>query len=182
MIVLGIDPGARETGIAIAETADRTLLAAYTVKRPTGSPLLDVEDRYLFDVQAAVEQAVRDFDVRLAAVEGLRRPSWRKQGKVSPIDPSAVMATAVVLGAVRVVLRHRLPVPYVVVPPDRNGAVLSWRAYPPPIAPAPGGRGQDKHRHERSAFDVACAAPSILAMARASRSPLTGSDRSKVDR
>lgn len=165
MIVVGVDPGARETGLAIVRYGDGELLDSATIRRPARSPVLDVEPEYLFEVASAVAAAV-DPDVALLAVERVQRPAWRVAGKVKPTDPSAIIATGIVFGAI---LGRAWPVPVVIVDPHRNGS-RPFGTYPPQLVTEPERRGtgwelrpagDGKLRHERSAYDVACRAPML---------------------
>jgi hypothetical protein len=60
------------------------------------------------------------------------------------------MATALVFGAI---VGRAWTVPLVAINPGRNGSALPLDQYPDPLATT--GKGGDKRRHERSAFDVA---------------------------
>jgi hypothetical protein len=170
VIVLGIDPGAVHTGLALIDAADfmqrPALIESRTVTRDdrlVDEELLDVPDAYLLAVcSAAVEYAVRIRPtpgvraVHVVGIEGIRRPSWRHAGKVKPVDPSAFMATGIVLGALRAALAvstetGRIPVK--IVRPLGNGRLFPLNAYPDPLATD--GKGHDARRHERSAYDVA---------------------------
>lgn len=189
MIVVGVDPGARETGVALVDTRTREILASTTVRRPAAAqaPILEVEPDYLVDVVAVVHAyafGTRDprasaapyfRDAELVAVEGVRRPSWRVAGKVKPTDPSAIIATAFVAGAV---LARSWGVPLVVVPPGRNGS-QEYGTYPAELVTASERRGSGwelrlagdgQLRHERSAYDVALAGPFRLGVAQRSGS------------
>jgi hypothetical protein len=156
MIVVGVDPGAKWTGISVVGLGDLYpyLLASTTITRPQdGRELLDVPRSYLLDVNAAILAGVRDHDAQRIAVETVKRPAWRVKGKVKPLDPTAIMATALVLGSI---LGRSWPVELVRIPPRANGRLLPLNRYPKPLATD--GVGQDKRRHERSAFDVALSA------------------------
>lgn len=188
MIVVGVDPGARHTGIAVLDTTLANgpggyppaggvphLLASTTVTRTDDGPLTEPPAAYLLDVLAAIVEVVRDetrpFDglgsVDLIAVEGVTAPHWHNRGKASPIRPDAIIGTAIVYGAV---LGRAWGIPLVTVPPGRNGHALPLTAYPAPLATT--GRGQDKRRHERSAYDVAHrAATTPQALIRNGRTP-----------
>lgn len=161
MIVVGVDPGARWTGLAIVD--GRTLLASCTIERPGASELLDVEPAYLTEIAAGVVDAVRHRGAELLAVERVRRPSWRIKGTEKPLDPTAIMATAVVFGGI---IGRGFGVPLVTIPPDGNGS-RPWTTYPAQLRPREGGKGGDKLRHERSAYDVATLAVQYRALARA---------------
>lgn len=177
MIVLGVDPGGRDTGIAVVDVAATaaystpTLLASTTVHRADDGPLTHVPETYLRDVLAVILTLREDPaglapDVELIAVEGVEAPNWHHGGKAKPIKPDAIIATAQVLGAV---LGRSWTVPVVRVRPGRNGHALPLDAYPGYLATK--GKGQDKRRHERSAYDVACQGPAVLRFARAGVTP-----------
>ena len=160
MIVLGIDPGAVATGLALideAPFATPLLLDSHTIERgpraeeETGE-LVDVPDLYLRHVNADAALWAKNRRVEVVGIEGIRRPSWRHAGKVKPVDPSAIMATGIVLGALRAAM-HIAQVPVVIVRPLGNGRLFPLNAYPGPLATD--GAGRDKRRHERSAYDVA---------------------------
>lgn len=173
MIVVGVDPGAVDTGLVVLDTSPAVtarrpagsiaLLSTATISRPAepGRDLLNVPDEYLIDVNAAIASAVREYAPDLIGVENVKRPAWRVGGKVKPLDPTAIMATSIVLGAV---LGRRWTVDLVRVPPDGNGSILPLHAYPEPLATK--GKGHDKRRHERSAFDVALRARDLRNYAR----------------
>lgn len=135
MIALGIDPGARWTAFALIDTS------------PT-------RPEYLNAVASTVE-IMAHYDavsVDVIGVEWIRRPSWRVKGKAKPLDPTAILATGIVLGVVEATLR-RCAHPIVRIGPSGNGRLLPLTAYPGPLAT--GGKGTDARRHERSAYDVA---------------------------
>lgn len=160
MIVVGVDPGSRDTGIAVVEDLEQfgelpRLLASVTVHRGDDGPLIDPPDAYLVDVNAAILDAVRTWTpghrtVSLLAIEGISAPKGFAKGKKHTLDPAPLIGTALVLGAV---LGRSWPVPVVRIPPGDNGRRLPLRDYPGPLATR--GKGYDKRRHERSAYDVA---------------------------
>lgn len=158
-VIVGVDPGAKETGIAVVDwtfltAGPPTLLASTTVVRVDDEPLIAPSRAYLHDVRAAVLGALVDYAGEGLGVEGLVRP----KGQVRIIDPSALVATAQVLGAVLgSTYRH----PVVSVAPARNGHLFPLHVYPAPIGTR--GKGHDKRRHERSAYDVAVTASNELA-------------------
>lgn len=156
MRVLGVDPGARSTGYAVIDTngyAMPTLLRWAVLDRPKdGTPLEAVPREYLVDVVAAAADAIRETDAELLSVEGIRKPNPhvnRRNGNAI-IDPAGLLGTATILGA----LHGRLwSVPVVIVPPGQNGTYLPLNRYPDPIGTT--GKGNDRKRHARSAYDVA---------------------------
>lgn len=173
MIVCGVDPGSRSTGVAVIDEGarrDSGYLASTTVHRPEdGSELLEPPRDYLDDVAATILAGIRDHSGDLLAVEGIRRPSWHMDGKAKPTDPSGIIATAIVFGAV---FGRPWPVPIVVVPPGGNGrqplAFYPGRLIPPgkTLAQIATMKGKDKLRHERAAFDVAHRARAARTLAR----------------
>lgn len=181
-VVVGVDPGGRHTGIAVIDTtAEPTrpvrgiddvwrtpipaLLSSTTVARPDveGEPLTYVPAAYLHDVNAAILEAVRApesvrgwaGDVDLIAVERVETPKGFAGGKRHTIDPAGLIAASIVLGAV---LGRSWGIPVVAVRAGGNGHALPLDRYPAPLATA--GKGHDRRRHERSAYDVAVRAAS----------------------
>lgn len=167
VIALGIDPGARWTALVVIDDDRRgvpALLEAITVDRGErqGDDLLDLPAAYVDAVltQTAALLAELDDELDVAGVEWIRRPSWRVKGREKPLDPSAIIATGIVLGLVVGEIRARTlaspcstPVALERVRPMGNGRLLPLTAYPAPLGVA--GKGTDKRRHERSAYDVA---------------------------
>lgn len=175
MIALGIDPGARWTAFALIDTTDTTrrpeLIDALTIDRrdeslyagrrggiPEGASQLadplDLPDEYL-EAVAQTATILGNHDSappNVIGVEWIRRPSWRVAGREKPLDPGAILATAIVAGVILGELR-RNPTHLERVRPMGNGRLLPLTAYPDPISTT--GAGHDKHRHERSAYDVA---------------------------
>ena len=155
MRVLGIDPGAKVTGMCVID--GREVIASVDVA--TAHDLFPAHRTY---IQEVVNQAYRLLDslqVQTVAVEAITRPSWHMKGRAAA-DPTALLATAEVLGGV---LGFAWPVPIVQVQPGKNGS-QPFGTYPPNlITPAErraqgwqlktAGKGQ--LCHQRSAFDVA---------------------------
>lgn len=181
MIVVGVDPGARDTGVTIVDTphtagtsrpATVLVLASLTVSTPKRPHLVNVPPVYLRDVCVAITDALSTYGAELIAVEGVTKPTGFAHGRKAMLDPSVLVATGVVFGAV---LGRSWGVPLVVVRPGGNGH-RAWATYPhevrsaaderaaaaTPFAPA----GDGQRRHERSAFDVARHGPAALALAR----------------
>ena len=76
---------------------------------------------------------------------------------MKPLNPAAIIGTAVVLGHV---LGWDHPTATLVrVAPLGNGRLFPLTAYPGPLAT--NGKGTDARRHERSAFDVAVSAAAL---------------------
>lgn len=165
MIVVGVDPGGRDTGIVVINTSARSipgmLLRHFTVTNPA-KDLLDTSPAYLMDVNASILMAIRETDAEAVGMEGLRAPSSHIRGEKSFVRPRDVMAVALVVGSI---LGRSWPVGLVKIAPGGNGKTLPRTQYPEAIRMAEGGRGSDKRRHERSAFDVARQVPWARAIA-----------------
>lgn len=158
MIVLGIDPGARTTGFCLRRGDN--VLAAGDVTRDRDEGPLGVGPGYCAAVLRAIAQITSgEFGRDLIAVEDVHRPNWhvldRRGGARAAADPTALLGTAIVLGAVL----GRYP-SAVRVPPGRNGAG-ALRAYPRELVSdqerrhGTGRTGGGRLRHARSAYDVA---------------------------
>lgn len=184
MIVIGVDPGGRDTGLVVIDdappvTRDRPagaidLLESLTIRRAdsaAGTPIEAVPRTYLLDVMSAVRDllqihvgdARRGTSHALIAVEGVVKPTGHAGGRRGHlIDPAGLLATAQVLGAI---LARAWSVPVVRVPPGGNGSALPWTAYPEQIR-AKSPLGKDNRRHMRSAYDVALLARQTLTLER----------------
>lgn len=159
-IVLGVDPGLRETGLALVD--GRTLLAAGTVTRdgppvPIGRQLTGVDGLTYLDRLGSTLDGLEQLVVAprrlLVAVEDVVNPSPH----MGTTNPAGIIATAVALGYVIGWAEAIDGVELVTVRPARNGAGIAAQ-YPAQLLDrggkvSPGG----KRRHERSAYDVALA-------------------------
>ena len=181
MRVLGIDPGARGSGIVLVDTATREVLDARTIRRPD-EPLVQVSPGHLAAIVDAIfttcasngDPAKRP---DLIAVEGVVEPSPhanRANGRATT-NVGAILATSIVLGTVLAAASSALCPPLVVIRPGRNGS-QALGTYPPELV-APGERrdsktpsggripwqvrpaGKGALKDQRSAFDVAMQAP-----------------------
>ncbi len=151
--VLGIDPGARATGLCVLSgdqiVAHRTITSE--------GEIFPAERRYVLAVLEAGATLRQIHDVDLVAVETITRPSWHMKGRAA-VDPTALLATAEVLGAVLGVTgpstspksdptktghNHSAPTRELVSPAERRKAGWENRI------------GGGQLRHARSAYDVA---------------------------
>ena len=153
---IGVDPGARYTGVVVRRGND--LLDHRTYTRVSTGELPDRAylRRIVLDLMDLVELHGAG-----VAVEGVQKPSpfMGKTGNVSFSNVTGILGTAAVWGAVVAVL------PAQIVPPGKNGSA-PMRAYPVELRPTSGrGAGKDKLRHERSAWDVAGAASAAARLA-----------------
>jgi hypothetical protein len=153
LTVIGVDPGARETGLVLGQWAAGrlTLTDHRVVRRVDARPVLDVPTAYLAELVAKLRSWTTG-GPGLVAIEGVTVP--HPHGRRGLISPAAPMATAVVFGAV---LGQAWPWPVTVIAPAQHGK-LPAGCYPPGIRGRPGGKGADRLRHCRSAWDVARAA------------------------
>lgn len=175
VILLGVDPGARSTGLALVQTGDGTttprglLLWSATITNP--GALLPVDRTYLLDVLGAIVDATRAArtPVDLIGLEEVSRPRQHLDGKRArdgrggaAADPTALLGTAEVRGAVAG--RH-YGCPVVNVAAGKHGQ-NDLRLYPPALLDTGGlARPGGKRRHERAAYDIALAAPAYARMA-----------------
>lgn len=157
-IVVGVDPGARSTGVVVVSAGE----VIHCVLLENKGALLPVPAGYVAGVVGEVTGLVARFPGCVVAVEGVNRPSWHvaksaKRGAAS--NPTGVIGTAVVLGAVMGACPD-----CVVVPPGRNGS-RPLGAYPDCLVGVGEKRregwrsrvGTGAKRHVRSAFDIAVA-------------------------
>ena len=152
--VLGIDPGARATGLCVL-SGDQ-IVAHQTVT--SEGEIFPAERRYVLAVLEAGAALLQIHDIDLLAVETITRPSWHMKGRAA-VDPTALLATAEVLGAVLGVV---WPVNVTQIRPNKNGS-QPLGTYPGELV-SPGERrkagwenriGGGQLRHARSAYDVA---------------------------
>lgn len=159
-IVLGVDPGAKDTGICVVR--GREVLASETVT--TAGEWFPADCDYLQEVVATIIRRLGHYvpgEIALVAVETITKPNWHMGRGGAAANPTALLATAQVLGAV---LAHPWPVPIVTVRPNKNGS-QPLGTYPPELVSAAERRatnwqlkiGTGKLKHQRSAFDVALA-------------------------
>lgn len=171
VLITGVDPGARWTGIVIR--SGRELIAHDVATRPKESPISDLgagldlwREQVLDAVHGSLVTAREHGDQIALAVEGIVPPSphVRRRDGNSLTDPTAIMATAVIFGALLQEYNGRV----IIVPPGGNGSRV-MDSYPVEIrgsGRALKGPPMDKNRHARSAWDVAGAAPFLLGVSR----------------
>jgi hypothetical protein len=149
--VIGIDPGARYTGVVIRDgdvvLHASTLVRSQQMTSPTEWALL---------VLAQVEDVLRDYPQMIPlGVEGVSDPKGFQHGKRAAINPKDIIRAGIVLGAVVA----RWPTG-LVIPPGGNGS-QHYTHYPSVLigrrpADLPGStNGAGTRDHEQSAYDVA---------------------------
>lgn len=149
MIVAGIDPGQKDTGVIIR---DGDTLLAYRVVSHQG-----------WDTRAVIDEIrelmIGPWEELTIGVEGVTQPGGFRDGKKSIISWTPLLCTAGVLGAVLATWPMA-----VIVPPGGNGSAPLF-AYPKQLVGARETTGTaGRFRHLRSAWDVAGAVPRLLVM------------------
>jgi len=190
VIVLGVDPGAQGTGLAVIDASRHgmgpsgrfdapILLASETVRRTDTNPTTQPDPAYLVHVHAAIEAAVDRHRVDLLAVEGITEPNPH----LGLTNTGAIIAASMVFGAVT---SRGYGCRLVIIRPGKNGSrPLGW--YPdalvsdrervavgPSYAPwrtRTAGRGALKD--QRSAYDVAVTAHQLGTLATITGHPYT---------
>ena len=152
--VLGIDPGARATGLCVLSGDE--IIAHRTIT--SGGAYFPAQRLYVRDVVTTAVLLHDLYEAELIAIETITRPSWHMKGRAA-VDPTALLATAEVLGAV---LGVDWPVNVTQIRPNKNGS-QPLGAYPGVlVSPAERRKagweariGGGQLRHARSAYDVA---------------------------
>lgn len=140
MVVCGIDPGGRETGIIWRRGNELVEWSCYDRHRGES------------DVDYVAALPWGDGPASgLVAVEGVVAPN----GHMGQINVGGLLGTAVMLGAVLAYCTASA-VPCVVVPPAGHGSGPG-SAYPEALRAKPGGADHDLMRHCRSAWDISYA-------------------------
>lgn len=144
-LIVGVDPGARETGV-IARCGN-VLRAATLVTKAAGA---DTFDAYLTEVLEVAAGMARTLHAVAIAVEDVTAPTGFADGERHPITLGPLLLTAQVLGAVRVSLTG-----VIVVDAGGNGS-SPIELYPSElVGPLERVGKYGKRRHLRSAWDIA---------------------------
>lgn len=148
--VVGIDPGARYTGVVVRD--GDAVLHASTLVRPDAASATD----WAVAVTVEAERILRGFPAGTpVGVEGVSDPKGFNRGQRAAINPRDIIRAAVVLGAVVATWPSAI-----VVPPGGNGS-QHYTHYPASLigrrpAALPGSTNNAGTRdHEQSAYDVA---------------------------
>ena len=148
-IVLGFDPGGRETGVVLRHRD--TLLAGDVVVRHDDLTMPD--GTYTRDVTGTAVRMLERHgfgprsDELIVVSEGVRY--WPKKGKGAAPNLTGLLGAAIVHGAIC----ERWP-STIVVPPGVGHGSFHESSYPAEIRPARHGKGKDRNRHARSAWDA----------------------------
>lgn len=149
MIVLGIDPGGRETGCVVLD-GDAPVWHD-VLERADDESMHD----YAHGVGALMRTMVRSSDVELVCIEGL--VSVVPHVRDRPINPTGLLQAAVTFGACYALIRDQaLSVALEVVRPDKFGSA-PLQTYPDSLIGPRETKGTGRLRHARSAYDVALA-------------------------
>ena len=175
--IVGVDPGARNTGLTLLEFPQMgghrsTLHESHTIEN-AASDFLPLDSDYVGRVKAEISELTwhaTTSDV-LIAIEGVTRPTWNNAGRFggAAIDPGPLLSTAMLVGVLDGAFTER-GWPILIVPPNHHGGG-ALASYPESLVSdaekrrrnwqATVGGDKAKLRHERSAYDVAIAAHRI---------------------
>lgn len=150
--VLGIDPGATNTGWVVLHEETRTVLHSSTVRRPDAMKPFAWADL----CSKITAEAVSKFNITKVGVEGVEEPNVYHNGKKSMLRPLFLINTAIVAGFYASFWADKNPV---IVRPSKNGSA-PIESYPEELQ---GRRPKDLdgvplsgvRNHERSSYDVA---------------------------
>lgn len=148
MITIGIDPGAKYTGVSVR--MNDTVLLSSTYVKPEDKPQI----AWAVELTQKIEdEVVSLFPEARIGIEGISDPKGFQGGKRAPINPKHIIKAAIVLGA----LAQKFP-QAVIVKSGKNGN-QDW--YPEelvgrrPASLKGSAVGAGTRNHERSAFDIA---------------------------
>lgn len=170
IIVLGVDPGTRSTGLAVR---DGGKMLGFTVLTNPRETIFPAARGWLREVVETATALAEEHGVELIAVESLRRPNWHVKGGRAAANPTHVIGTAQVLGAVQAMDTE---IPIVEAPPGKNGG-SPLGVYPEGLVPDGERRKADwqmrvgggQLRHARSAWDC-CGSGLLIHLANRQRS------------
>jgi len=163
-VILGIDPGARNTGLVVRRRED--LLAWELVVRPTGTTMPG--GAYITQVRLACNRVLNDAgldaSLRDTYVVGIEAVAYWPDHGPTRKNQTHLYGTAMVIGS----LLARWP-NAIVVESGRGVADYHPQSYPEPIRPASGSKGKDRLRHVRAAWDHSHAAETLWLAAHRAR-------------
>ena len=150
MITIGIDPGAKYTGVSVRDR--NVVLLSSTYVRPDDTNIVT----WAVEVVKRVHEEVRSLypDAKVG-IEGVTVPNAYNQGKLTMLSPKYIIFTGILVGA----FSNQYP-DAVIVRPGKNGS-QSIGTYPPELSgrrpkTLPGmSLGAGTRNHEKSAWDIA---------------------------
>lgn len=162
MKILGVDPGAKWTGLVLVDTGkdgdDSIVGDPVVVSRKRAKPVLDVG--YLREVGAAINDLIDGYPYLIdgIAVEAVTPPNPH----VGMTNPGPAMGAAAA-AAYAIASATSRNVPVVIIDAAGHGS-HDLRTYPKTLVGAreTTGRGKGRLHHARSAYDVARTAPLAL--------------------
>lgn len=155
--VLGIDPGARYTGVVIRD--GDVVLHSSTLVRPKD---LESGTDWALSCVKQILEIIEDFKGIPVGIEGISDPKGFQNGKKAAINPKDIIRAGIVLGALVVVFPNAT-----IVPPGKNGS-KHYSHYPAeligrrPAELAGSSQSAGTRGHEQSAYDVAGKAAKVI--------------------
>lgn len=153
MITIGIDPGARYTGVCVRNGEKVLISSTYVCPEETPTVTWAVQLP-----QMIKKDIISQYPEAPIGIEGISAPKGFSGGKKAPINPKYIINAGIVLGA----LAYAFP-QAVIIKSGKNGS-QDW--YPPellgrrPKELQGTAKGATTRNHERSAYDVAGEVPS----------------------
>jgi hypothetical protein len=149
MIIIGIDPGATNVGVAVRDGSN--VLVASTYVRPDEMPPVTWA---VYVSKRVHDEIVSKYPDALIGIEGVTVPNAYNMGKKNLMSPKFIIWTGIVVGA----FASKYP-QAVIIRPGRNGS-QELDSYPDELK---GRRPKElkgvteakTRNHEKSAFDVA---------------------------
>ncbi len=150
MITIGIDPGAKYTGVSVRDK--NIVLLSSTYVRPDTTNIVS----WAVEVVKRVHEEIRTlYPTAAIGIEGVTVPNAYNQGKLTMLSPKYIIYTGILVGA----FANQYP-EAVIVRPGKNGSQATG-TYPPelsgrrPKTLQGESKGAGTRNHEKSAWDIA---------------------------
>lgn len=153
-IAIGIDPGARYTGVSVINRDTSEVILSSTYVRPKEMPIFTWGESVARQIS---EDVLSKYPEAIVGIEGVTTPNPYHGGKLNLMNPKNTIELAIAAGAIAMAA-VLLSKTVVIVRPGKNG---SQETYPKVLV---GVRPKDlpgvnqkagTRNHERSAYDVA---------------------------
>lgn len=150
MKTIGIDPGAKYTGVSVRDGS--VLLLSSTYVKPEEMP--DVTWA-VHVTQLITEEVIKQFPDAQIGIENVIQPNPYHKGKLALNNPKHIIKTSIILGAIALANPTA-----VIIRPRKNGS-QNLETYPPELIgrrpkTLPGrSDGAGTRNHEKSAWDIA---------------------------